>query len=321
MIDILISTYNSKTFIKEQIKSLLSQIHINWYLIIRDDGSKNNTFEIVEKYTSNYPEKIVLTKDNSQNLGACQSFSKLLQYSTADYIMFCDQDDVWLPEKIELTLNKITELETKYKDKPILVHTDLKVVDKDLNILADSFWKYQNLNPRLKGLHHLLVQNNVTGCTVMINKKLKELASPIPPEAIMHDWWLALVASAFGIIDYIETPTVLYRQHGKNDIGAKRYSLPFIFSRLKKFDESLYSVKKTVTQAKAFYARYKDLLTKEQAEIVYNYATLFEKPKIERLRSLFKYKFKKHGFARNIGFILAVLLGGEDNFIHNNREL
>jgi len=107
----------------------------------------------------------------------------------------------------------------------MLVNTDLQVVDEQLRVLDDSFWHYQRIHPeRLKRLSRVLVQNFATGCTIMINRALADLALPIPAEAMMHDWWLALVATRFGRAEPLPMPTVLYRQHGRNDIGARRWS-------------------------------------------------------------------------------------------------
>src|SRR5690606_39057310 len=136
-------------------------------------------------------------------------------------VMFSDADDCWFPDKISLTLDlmRVVEKDEGGARTPTLVHTDLAVVDRDLRPIADSLWQYQGVNPDLTSLNRLLIQNCVTGCTVMVNRPLRELASPIPPGVVMHDWWMALVASSFGRIARIARPTLLYRQHGRNDTG------------------------------------------------------------------------------------------------------
>jgi len=306
-IDILLPTYNGEKFIKEQIESVLNQSYENWRLLVRDDGSSDSTVEIVKNYTAQYPQKIVLIEDDKDHLGACQSFAQLLNHSTSDYIMFCDQDDIWLPDKIELTLNKMLELEKTY-DQPILVHTDVKVVDENLNILRDSFWRYQRVNPDLKSLNHLLIQNNVTGCAMMINKRLKEISLPIPTEAIMYDWWIGLVASTFGVIEYIKKPTVLYRQHIQCDTGAKKYTAWFFLSKINELNESQKSIRKTVRQGKAFKERFKDKLSEEQLGIVGDFTNLLNVNRFKRLRLLAKQNIRKYGALRNMGFLILMLL-------------
>ena len=151
------------------------------------------------------------------------NFGKLLEYADTEYIMFSDQDDVWLPNKIELTLNAMKAAEQVYPDKPILIHTDLQVMDSELNTIANSMWSYQKLFPEAgDDLNRIMAQNVVTGCTVMINKKARAVSIPVPDEAIMYDWWLALNVCRHGKIIYVSIPSVLYRQHSRNRLGAQK---------------------------------------------------------------------------------------------------
>lgn len=218
-VEILMATYNGENYIVEQIESLFNQTYKNWSLLIRDDGSKDKTIEIIKNLEKQYPDKIKLLRDDKGGLRARDNFLELLRNSKENYIMFCDQDDVWLPNKIELTLKKMLEVE----DGPTLIHTDLKVVDKNLNIISNSFWKFQNIDPKRKSYNYLIIQNNITGCTMMINKELADLSNENFPNGIMHDWIIGIIASLKGKIDYINIPTILYRQHGNNDTGAQGY--------------------------------------------------------------------------------------------------
>jgi glycosyltransferase involved in cell wall biosynthesis len=226
---ILMATYNGDKFIKEQIESILNQTYQNWKLIIHDDNSKDNTVKIIKEYIYKYPEKIVFIDDKISTGGAKENFTYLLNKidDNYDYVMFCDQDDVWIENKIELTLNKMIEVEKENIDKPVIIHTDLKVVDESLKTISESFFTYQNIKPEWsKDLYISLVQNSVTGCTMMINKKAKEVSLPIGNNAIMHDWWILLkVLQNKGIVDFINEPIILYRQHSSNDTGAKGFSL------------------------------------------------------------------------------------------------
>lgn len=254
------ATYNGEKFIEAQIDSLLNQTYNNWHLIARDDGSTDKTVHILEAYKKQFPGKISIL-ESREHLGACLSFGELSRHSTADYVMFCDQDDIWLPEKIEMSFKGMLRLEAKYgKEKPLLLFTDLTVVDKELNVTAKSFWEYEKINPDNTTINRLLVQNVVTGCTTIINKKLKDLTVPIPSDAIVHDWWTALVASVFGHMHYISMPTVLYRQHGQNDIGAKKRGLIEGLKRSVRFGNYLNRLEwlkcKTQIQALSFYRNY-----------------------------------------------------------------
>ena len=307
-VDILLSTYNGGLYLDELLNSLLEQTHKDWRLIVRDDGSSDNTVKIVKDFSAGHPDRVILLGGDGRRLGACRSFIKLLEASEADYVMFCDQDDVWLPDKIDITLKAMQETESKHGDIPILVHTDLKVVDQEKNLISESFWRYQHLDPHLKGLNTLLVLNNVTGCTMMINGRLAKLVASVPEGAILHDWWIALVATAFGRVEYVSAPTMLYRQHGKNEAGAVSYSLSYFSSRVRNLGASMDLARRIVEQGKAFLLIYGDRISKADREIVYNFSTLFQQWKIKRLFTLLRFRLKTYGFLRNLGISTLFLL-------------
>lgn len=270
MIDILLSTYNGERFLREQIDSLLQQSFTDWKLLIRDDGSIDNSVAIIAEYAKSFPKKIAILSDNAGNLGPAFSFEKLLAASTAPYIMFCDQDDVWLPNKIKITLEKMREMEQKYgKDLPLLVHTDLQVVDSHLKVIANSMWEYMQFKPEISesDMHFLAVGNCVTGCTVMINQKAKQISLPFHKRIIMHDAYIALCVMKYGKVSYSPIPTIKYRQHGKNECGAKAvdYSL---WHRLQK-------LKWVMEDAKKNYLNAKPLVFKNYIEFWYYKVKLF----------------------------------------------
>jgi glycosyltransferase involved in cell wall biosynthesis len=308
MINILLATYNASEYLTAQINSiLLQETSSNWTLLIRDDHSNNLTINIIQ----NYPiksDKIHLINNENKNLGTSLNFSCLLESSKSDYIMFCDQDDIWLPNKIEITLNKMLEMEKEYgKQTPILIHTDLKVVDNNLNLISPSFRNYQNLDPNpQKLLPRLLVQNFVTGCTMMINKPLRDLIIPIPTQAIMHDWWIALTAANFGKIAYISEPTVLYRQHQQNAVGARAWGINYIFSRAKNIEKIKIDIQKTILQAHAFREIYQNKLSKEQLEIINTYIDLPNKPLLFRKYLMIKNGYYQLGKLKNLGFLIFI---------------
>jgi glycosyltransferase involved in cell wall biosynthesis len=304
-VDILLSTYNGSKYLHELIISIINQSYPNWKLIIRDDGSTDGTSDIIQKFIKEYPNKIICIDDHYNNLGPSQSFSKLMEQSNANYIMFCDQDDIWLNNKVQLTIEKILKLEEEYPDSPFLVHTDLIVVDKHLQVISSSFWNYQNLNPAYKDLNYLLVQNMVTGCTMMINKRLKELSHPIPDQAIMHDWWIALTASMHSGIHHINAAPILYRQHGENNIGANRYSLHYLLTRFGRVNES---IKRIIKQGEHLSTIYKAELNRDKYKLLESFIHLSNKNRFTRLNDIFTYRFEKHGFLRNFGFIITMFL-------------
>jgi glycosyltransferase involved in cell wall biosynthesis len=306
MIDIVMATYNGEAYLAEQIESLIAQNYTDWRLIIGDDGSTDRTLEIIGDYKKKCGDKIIFVGINAGNMGACQNFGSLLHQSGSDYCMLCDQDDVWLPEKIQLTLGKMRELEESFGvDEPLLVHSDLTVVDEDLRVLADSGWRSQEIDP-VKGcsLNRALVQNVPTGCTMMANKKLRDIALPIPGEAIMHDWWLTLVAAAFGRIGYVKDPTLLYRQHGENVSGAQIWGIARILKRLLNVRNTRNILLDIQKQAGAFLKMYHDDLAPRDRVLIDIFATLSGRSFLERRYYIVKYGFWHTGLVRNVGMLL-----------------
>jgi glycosyltransferase involved in cell wall biosynthesis len=303
------ATYNGEKYLSKQIKSILKQSHKEWQLIIRDDSSGDTSLGIIKDYVQHYPEKIRLITDEDGNIGVSQSFLRLLGHVDTDYVMFCDQDDVWLPDKIKITLEKMKECEEECgKNTPVLTHTNLKVVDENLNVISDSFWKFQRLDPQKgKRLNRLLVQNTVTGCTVMINNALKDKIKLLPEQTLMYDWWISLIAAAFGKISYVPTATILYRQHDNNDVGAKEWNLSYIMDMARSGRSNLKAfLQKTQLQAKAFLDIFKDELTEKHTDILNAYSILGQQNFLIKRLTLIKYRFFKIGLLRNIGLFFAV---------------
>ncbi|MFA9439007.1 glycosyltransferase family 2 protein [Uliginosibacterium sp. sgz301328] len=220
-IDILLATYNGGRYLSGQLASLEAQTHRDWHLFARDDGSSDDTSAILQAFAHRFPLRVTILPTEAR-LGARGSFAALMAQAQADYIAFCDQDDIWLPHKLEHLFSAMRNLEGEAGAVPALVHCDLELVDDALSPIAPSFWRYQGIDPARNDLARLLMENTVTGCATLINRALLELALPMPDAAQMHDHWLALIAAATGRIAYVDAALVRYRQHGKNVVGASR---------------------------------------------------------------------------------------------------
>ena len=181
-VEVLLLTHNRESVLGELLDSLLAQSFTDWRILARDNGSSDGSFEHLERFQRAHPQRMMLTDDRGVNLGAKEGFARLLAASAASYAMFCDCDDVWLPQKIERTLECMRQIEQCHSPgTPLLVHTDLRVTDARLTVLSDSFCAYEKLNPpRGATLNRLLSENQVTGCTAMVNRPLRDLALPIP---------------------------------------------------------------------------------------------------------------------------------------------
>ena len=306
-INILLSTYNSSVYLCDQLDSIIAQTYNDWSILIRDDGSKNNTIKIISSYIDKYPENIFLIESDTKNIGPCQSYAKLLEFAKADYIMFADQDDIWVPEKIEICMQHMNEMEKQTsKSYPLLVHTDLKVVDENRQVLCDSFMLYQNIKGNRDKINQLLLQNSITGCTMMMNKALKDIAMPIPNRARMHDWWIGLVASLFGKIRFINIPTVYYRQHSGNFIGAKKNDMTFIISKVKNFYQIKQELKRAISQSIELNERYGLEFNSDQKEMMNSFSNILHNGSAKRRYILLKYKIFKIGVLRNVGLFLLI---------------
>lgn len=312
---IMMATYNGEKFVAEQIESILYQSYSNWVLFIRDDGSTDRTAEIVGEYHDKYQDKIIIISEPSDRHSSTLNFATLhryvTQYYSFCYFMFCDQDDIWIDKKIEITIDRMknAEGEKGEKHEPVLIHTDLKVVDENLHVLGGSFFRYRALRPDYKDLRHLLVQNNATGCTMMWNKELDDfMGDSLSKDGVcQHDWWIILIACCFGRIEVIETPTVLYRQHGGNSIGATKVnSIGFIIKRLMGNNHVKDTLAKSVIQARVYQCQFYNIIDNEQRNLLCQYSTLYEKRKAERTKTIIRNRFFKQGIVQIVGELLYI---------------
>ena len=307
MIEILLATYNSEKYLREQIDSIIEQDCDNWKLLIRDGGSGDNTSSIIKEYCSKYPNMINLLPSVGRS-SAVENFSALLEASNASYVMFSDHDDVWLNDKCSKSFKKIIECEESFGCKiPILVFTDKLVVDCNLNHLSNSCFNYQNLDPARTHLNNLLIQNIPTANTMLLNRSLINLVKNIHPKAVMHDHWISLVATAFGKIAYLNEATLLYRQHEKNIFGASAYSWSYFYG---KYKSGLSNLRKrfylNVEQAKAFKQQYEEMLSENDNKMLSEFSDIEQRKWLARRKILRKYKIYKFGWCRNIGTMLII---------------
>lgn len=229
---VLLPVWNGAEWLAEQLDSILAQRDVQVTLLCRDDGSTDDSAAILQQYRARFPGQVLPVDDGAGNLGACGSFSRLMQSACEDHlagepelaIALADQDDVWHPDRLAVTLSALREADTD--SSPVLVHSDLRVVDRRLQPVASSLVRYQGLQPWRQGLPAQLLSNPVTGCTVLMNAALLRRALPVPEQAVMHDWWLSLVASLYGRRVYIDRPLVDYRQHEHNAVGARAWQPP-----------------------------------------------------------------------------------------------
>jgi glycosyltransferase involved in cell wall biosynthesis len=316
---IYLATYNGETFINEQIESIINQSYLNWVLLICDDLSTDSTLFLLKKWCAIDSRIQILDNLDELSGSALSNFSRLVScYDefTADYFCFCDQDDIWFADKLAKSLKVLVEIEKNvfFKKLPALVHSDLEVVDRDLNTINRSFVSMMRLLPSNELLPaRLLSRNEVTGCTLMCNKALLEIASPIPSIVIMHDWWLALVAAYMGRIRFLDETLVHYRQHSRNVIGAKSF-----WHGLNPFNNWFIGWRKgnlefmrTMEQAAALYSHLhqQNSIPKQKLEEINSYSQLGTMPIYKRLKTVIRMPiWRTHWLLNLVLFFRLILL-------------
>lgn len=287
-VNILLSTYNGERFLAEQIKSIQEQTYSDWSLLIRDDGSKDQTREIIQNFV-NQDERIrFINADEVVNLGVIKSFYTLLHYEEADYYFFSDQDDIWLPDKLQTSLDQAQHYSNQ---EPLMIYMDLKVVNQDLEVMTESMIRTQSHHANTE-LVQELTENTVTGGVSMINHALAKLWTQTE-DIIMHDWYLALLATAFGKLVYIDQAGELYRQHTDNVLGARTLS-----KRVQKWirPHILFSVYWDLIKNSQKQAKYllEMPLKAEDRELIEAFITIMDKSFLDRIRTLKKYGLRKN---------------------------
>ena len=279
MITILLACYNGKEYLPAQLDSILTQnTQAAFSVLIRDDGSTDGSWEVLEDYAGRYPERITLLPKTQPTGSAKGNFFALLDAvgekelcRPGDYLMFSDQDDVWLPDKVERTLALMEQTQG---------------------------------SPAVPAL---VLQNCITGCTMMINQPLFALADKTPPECAMHDWWLGLLAACFGKIGYTIEPLMLYRQHGDNSVGAKDIrDLSFYTHKLSQKEQIQKNYREMFAQAEFLCREYEDKLSDQQKEILQAWYTIPKLGRFGKARRILKYGFTKNTWLRTLGQFFSI---------------
>ena len=306
-IDVLLATYNGARYLRPQIESILNQEKVSFRILVRDDGSVDETPAIIEHYRRSRPDRIVRVS-GSDHLGAVGNFACLLHEAKAPYAALSDQDDVWAPHKLRTLLGAMQALESRHgAGTPLLVHSDLTVVDEALRERHSSFWRYSGFDPRDTNLPRLLIKNTITGCASLLNRALIDLALPMPKAALVHDYWLALVACAAGRLGVVDEPLMAYRQHARNAIGARPYHWKSSLVRLAG-GFALWDMGALRRQAEALSERCQASLAPEYRTLIEDFVNLPGRNWFGRRRTLLRHGILMPGLMRNLALLLCVRL-------------
>lgn len=215
-VDIALATYNGSRFLRPLLESLESQQQVSVRIVASDDGSMDDTLDVLRRPEATVPVVIVPGKPCGNIL---RNFENAIQATDAPYVALSDQDDVWDPRKLELLLARVRAIEeSRGEQTPVLVFCDLEIVNRDLRVVSASFFESTLKSSRASLFRDFVLSNHVPGCAMLMNRALIDLALPFP-EVDIHDHWLIEVAALFGAVEYVDQALIKYRQHGSNNIG------------------------------------------------------------------------------------------------------
>lgn len=260
-VDILLPTYNGEPFLATLLESLVQQTATEFRILTYDDASTDDSEKIIDSFSKKlHIERI---PNNTQvNRGARESFHLLMQHATSSCVMFCDQDDIWKPPKIERGLKELRNAQNRYGAIPILIFSDLEIIDTNNACIADSFITYSGVNTAcIADPYYLIFRNPAPGCSIIVNALLIKATLPIDEKAIMHDWWMIIDGALGGKIIFLDEILVSYRVHDKNTLGTKPdRPLPVILSLFSMIQFSKRSLvvsrqKKAIDQGRAVFQK------------------------------------------------------------------
>jgi len=307
LISVALACYNGEKYVEQQLDSIFGQTYPAVEVVVSFDESSDNTFQVVQKFTEKVNFKLV--KNNGLK-GVVNNFKNAIQPTTGQYLAFSDQDDVWLTQKLEKSLKLIQSQEKiSGQDYPIMVFTELTVTDSKLNTISGSYMTKMGLNPNNTSLAQLLIENVATGCTILMNRAMKDLITEMPCDAIMHDVFCAMAASCFGKILYLPITTVQYRQHGSNVIGASEKviseSLVRTISVRGNKSEFLQS---EILNAEVFRNHYHSRLNEKQLNLLDHFIKIKSLSRMQRMIFLWGNGFKKGTFLKTANFYLKAFM-------------
>jgi glycosyltransferase involved in cell wall biosynthesis len=311
VVEVLLATYNGERFLREQIDSILTQDYVNLRVLARDDGSSDATVSILNEYAERFPNRFRLMPSSAGTGSPKDNFLILMRGASAQYVCFSDQDDIWLPDKVSRTKRAMDELESRWgSDTPLLVFTDARVVDDQLRTLHESFWAHEKIEPdRIHHLALLLGRSVVTGCTMLLNRRLLELSFAMPSDASMHDRWIGLLACTIGKACAVKAQTLLYRQHDRNvvGIGERTVSLPQLFRRLLKREARRMQWVISQRQAEAFLRAYSAELSPKHRDLLRAYLQCgARESRLFRIVTFIRYGFCRWNSIRDLAVMIDV---------------
>ncbi len=309
-VSVALCTYNGERYLSALLDSLTCQQHKPTELIACDDCSTDSTISILKEFKSRAPFNVRIIL-NDKRRGVIRNFEQALTACRCEYIALCDQDDIWKPEKLLLLIKKISHMQGKHKDGPFFVHSDIDLVDDSSLKMGVGFLEHQGLKPPpIKQYRTLIVQNYIPGCSALFSADLLTYALPFPAEIVMHDWWLALIASIAGRIEFEPSKVLLYRQHAENQVGSESRFSWKTGSQILGIYPAIKVIQRNFTGAARQAIAARNMLAGENVSIpaeVSDYVESLTSSKLKILISLFSGHIGRANLIRNLTLIFAVL--------------
>ncbi|AOU98649.1 hypothetical protein BI364_12385 [Acidihalobacter yilgarnensis] len=307
-IDIALATFNGARFLPALLASIAGQTMAPDSIQVRDDGSIDETCSILERERK-VAMPIEFLMDDDGPLGPAANFGRILSHCTSDYTLLADQDDLWHQNKVAELVACAERLEKQQgRSLPTLVYSGARIIDSDGRVLAPSASRWQGFKSHTgEDFKRELIQNTVPGCTMLVNRALLEVALPVPDAAVMHDWWLLLVAHTLGEVRCVPQPLVDYRQHESNTIGAEAWDMSGVAKKLRLGPLAVQrrvrrGWQEALTQAEVLYQRYADRMSSEKRKILESVLNLPRQGDLQRRISAARLGLHKEGVLRTLAW-------------------
>lgn len=312
---IMMTTYNGEEFLIQQIESICQQSYSNWQLVVRDDGSSDQTLAILNAYAEK-DARIQVVQNQTDYHGAYPNFWGLVAYckqlKAYDYYMFADQDDVWDKDKLEVYMDFCSD---KGLNEPLLVYGDMRIIDGDGQVISNSL--EANLGIAYTNAISTFFAHKVHGCNSFFNRRLFELALPLSPEEpeakyVSHDNYYTKFAALLGQVYYLPRPMMSYRRYGTNVTSQHAYDfkLKRILKRLTALEELAKDHALTYRQTRATLERMKLLpLADGQMKLLKTVETILDRGGIYAIKQISKHHIDWGKRVKNVSRSLVLCLG------------
>lgn len=304
-VQVLLATYNGEKYIDEQVSSLLHQTYTNFTVLVRDDGSSDDTLRKLKGYEAKYPEKFSIVECKRPTGSAKGNFRELMMESNADYVFWCDQDDVWYEKKLQVMLRKIQEVERANPGEAVFAYSDCDLINESSELTGLRYQKYKKLSPKIGlTLSHSLICPASLGCGSGINRRLLELVKEVPSDVTGHDWYAHILALAIGRVAYIDEPLIKYRIHSENVSSPKQVSLASYSAKSRKIEFVKRGIRLRQIQAQSIIEKHGHQMESNSYDVIYRFCELKNMPWFKRKLLYFVGRYTYPDWIRNIATIV-----------------